>query len=114
GAAAGQAAALSAGRGSITGTGMSVAVLDSGIDSNHAQFAAVGGGNRIIASVDFTGENRTDDPYGHGTFVAAAAAGGTGAGAAYEGVAPGASLINVRVLNSIGVGTVESVLAGLD
>ena len=114
GADAGQAAAVSAGRGSVDGSGMSIAVLDSGIDSNHAQFAASGGGSRIIATVDFTGENRTDDPYGHGTFVAAAAAGGTGAGAAYEGVAPGASLINVRVLNSIGEGTVESVLAGLD
>ena len=114
GADAGQAGALSTGRGSIDGARMNIAILDSGIDTNHAQFAASGGGNRVIASVDFTGENRTDDPYGHGTFVAAAAAGGTGAGTAYEGVAPGVSLINVRVLNSLGVGTVENVLAGLD
>src|ERR1044072_6519955 len=64
GADAEQAAALSAGRGSISGAGMSIAILDSGIDTGHAQFAATGSGPRIIASVDFTGENRTDDPFG--------------------------------------------------
>ncbi|HKR21689.1 MAG TPA: S8 family serine peptidase, partial [Pyrinomonadaceae bacterium] len=82
---AGQAAAVTAGRGSIDGSGVPVAVLDSGIDVNHAQFSQSGGGSRVIASVDLTGENRTDDPYGHGTFVAAAAAGGAGAGSAYTG-----------------------------
>src|SRR5215212_3517949 len=111
---AGQAAALAAGRGVIDGSGVGIAILDSGIDANHAQFSATTAGPRILASVDFTGENRTDDPYGHGTFVAAAAAGGAGAGADYTGIAPGASLLNVRVLNSSGEGTVESVLAGLD
>src|SRR5689334_18683557 len=111
GADAGQAAASAAGHGTIDGSGVAIAILDSGIDANHAQFA---GGSRILASVDFTGENRTDDPFGHGTFVAAAAAGRAGAGAGYVGIAPGASLLNVRVLDSNGQGTVESLLAGLD
>ena len=79
GADAGQAAASAAGHGVIDGSGVAIAILDSGIDANHAQFAP--GGSRILASVDFTGEDRTDDPFGHGTFVAAAAAGGAGAGA---------------------------------
>ena len=114
GADAGQAAAVAAGRGSIDGAGIGIAILDSGIDVNHAQFSASGGGSRVIASVDFTGENRTDDPFGHGTFVAAAAAGGAGAGASYRGIAPGVSLLNVRVLDSTGNGSVENVLAGLD
>ena len=114
GAEAGQAAALAAGRGVIDGSGVGIAILDSGIDLNHAQFAANSNGPRVVASVDFTGENRTDDPYGHGTFVAAAAAGGAGGGADYTGIAPGASLLNVRVLNSSGEGTVEAVMAGLD
>src|ERR1041384_6929790 len=114
GAEAGQAAATAAGRGSINGSGIGMAILDSGIDVNHKQFTAAGGGSRVVASVDLTGENRTDDPFGHGTFVAAAAAGGPGAGTAYTGIAPGVSLINVRVLNSNGEGTIESVLAGLD
>ena len=114
GAETGQTAALAAGRGLIDGSGVGLAILDSGIDVNHAQFSQAGGGSRVLAAVDFTGENRTDDPYGHGTFVAAAAAGGAGAGAAYAGIAPGVSLLNVRVLNSNGQGTVESVLAGLE
>ena len=110
GADAGRQNASNAGFGSIDGSGVGIAILDSGIDANHAQFS----GGRVLASVDFTGENRVDDPYGHGTFVAAAAAGGADAGAAYIGIAPKASLLNVRVLNSIGQGTVEGVLAGLD
>src|ERR1051326_4820515 len=114
GAEAGQAAASTAGHGTIDGAGVAVAILDSGIDVNHAQFSASGGGSRIVTSVDFTGENRTDDPYGHGTFVAAAAAGGAGAGADYKGIAPGVSLVNVRVLDSEGAGTSETVLAGLN
>src|SRR5215213_4163877 len=109
---AGKAAASAAGRGAIDGAGIGIAILDSGIDANHAQFAPAS--SRIRASVDFTGENRTDDPYGHGTFVAAAAAGGGAAGAEYTGIAPGVSLLNVRVLNRLGEGTVETVLAGLD
>jgi serine protease AprX len=114
GAAAGQATASAAGRGTIDGSGVAVAILDSGIDLNHAQFLPAGTTSRVLASIDFTGENRTDDPFGHGTFVAAAAAGGSAAGAEYTGIAPGASLLNVRVLNSTGEGTVESVMAGLD
>src|SRR5215207_4530987 len=114
GAEAGKATALAAGRGAIDGSGIGIAILDSGIDANHAQFSPTASGPRIVASVDFTGENRTDDPYGHGTFVAAAAAGGAAAGSEYTGIAPGVSLVNVRVLNSSGQGTVESVLAGLD
>ena len=102
---------IAAGSGTINGSGRH---RDSRLRHrcNHAQFST--NLSRVLASVDFTGENRTDDPYGHGTFVAAAAAGGTGAGAAYKGIAPGASLLNVRVLNSTGEGTVESVIAGLD
>src|SRR5690242_20469724 len=95
---AGQAAASAAGRGTIDGAGVGVAILDSGIDVNHAQFLTSGGSSRVVASVDFTGENRTDDPFGHGTFVAAAAAGGAGAGADHQGIAAGVSLMNVRVL----------------
>src|SRR6185503_5209632 len=108
----GRAAASAAGHGLIDGSGVGIAIVDSGIDANHAQFSP--SASRIVASVDFTGENRTDDPFGHGTFVAAAAAGGTGAGDDYAGTAPGASLLNVRVLNSLGQGTVENVLEGLN
>ena len=112
GADAGRAAV--SGSGPIDGAGVGIAILDSGIDIGHVQFSSVGSPSRIAASVDFTGENRTDDPYGHGTFVAAAAAGNDRAGVSYLGMAPGARLLNVRVLDSNGQGSVESVLAGLD
>jgi len=87
---AGRAAA--SGSGTVDGGGIGIAILDSGIDTNHVQFSSVGSPSRVAASVDFTGENRTDDPYGHGTFVAAAAAGNDRAGSSYLGIAPGAKL----------------------
>jgi subtilisin family serine protease len=69
----------------------------------------------VIVNQDFTGENRTDDPYGHGTHVASIAAGnGRISNGAYTGVAPNADLINLRVLNSQGVGSVSGVLGALD
>ena len=96
----------------LDGSGVTIAVLDSGIDSKHKSFATTG---KIKFSKDFTGENRTDDPWGHGTHVAAIAAGdGAPTGGAYEGIAPAASLVNLRVLNSQGVGRVSGVLAALD
>jgi serine protease AprX len=55
------------------------------------------------------------DPYGHGSHVAAVAAGS----GAYQspdssGVAPAADLYDVRVLNDKGIGTLADVLAGID
>ena len=96
----------------LDGSGVTIAVLDSGIDNNHKSFATSG---KIKFSKDFTGENRTDDPWGHGTHVAAIAAGdGAPTAGAYEGIAPAANLVNLRVLNSQGIGKVSGVLAALD
>src|SRR6185436_6719707 len=70
---------------------------------------------RVAYSEDFTGEGRTDDPYGHGTHVASLAAGnGRISNGQYVGIAPNAKLINLRVLNSEGVGTTAYVLRALD
>src|SRR5437764_64398 len=70
---------------------------------------------RVIVNKDFTGENRTDDPYGHGTHVASIAAGnGRISNAKYIGIAPNANILNLRVLNKQGAGTVSGVLAALD
>ncbi|HEV2915266.1 MAG TPA: hypothetical protein VGX92_18450, partial [Pyrinomonadaceae bacterium] len=54
----------------LDGTGIGIAILDSGIDPAHKSFLDKSNGLRIAASRDFTGEGRTDDPYGHGTHVA--------------------------------------------
>src|SRR3989441_10143202 len=99
----------------VDGTGIGIAVLDSGIYASHTDFLDKSNNVRVVYSQDFTGENRVDDPYGHGTHVAAIAAGnGRVSNAAYLGIAPNANLINLRVLNSQGTGTVSGTLAALD
>src|SRR6185369_15325960 len=71
--------------------------------------------SRIVVNQDFTGEGRTDDPYGHGTHVAAAAAGnGIVSKGEYIGIAPRAKIVNLRVLNSKGTGSVSNVLAAFN
>src|SRR5687768_2406655 len=80
--------------------------------------------DRIRKRVDFTGETNGDDAYGHGTHTAGIAA-GTGqsseenaaanpGAATYGGIATGANLVSVRVLNSKGTGTVSNVIAGIN
>src|SRR2546423_14882786 len=101
--------------GSLDGTGIGIAVIDSGIDTDHSSFLNRSNGIRVVYSEDFTGEGRTDDPYGHGTHVASLAAGnGRISNAQYLGIAPNANLINLRVLNSDGAGTTAWVLRALD
>jgi len=96
-------------------TGIGIAVIDSGMYSGHDLFKKGGAGNRIVANVDFTGQGRTDDPYGHGTHVASLAAGDWYSnGSAYEGPASEANLINLRALKDDGTGTVSNVVAALD
>src|SRR5262249_38103912 len=67
--------------------------------------------SRVVFSKDFTGQGTTDDYYGHGTFVASMIAAPYGS---YGGVAPGAKLVNFRVLDSQGLGTTSAVLNALD
>lgn len=99
----------------LDGTGIGIAILDSGIYTSHVDFLDKSNAVRVVYSQDFTGENRTDDPFGHGTHVAAiAGGGGRVSNAAYLGIAPNANLINLRVLNSQGAGTVSGTLAALD
>lgn len=98
----------------VTGRGIGVAILDSGI-APHSDLAG-----RIVASVDLTsGVPGTAlvapaDPGGHGTHVAGLVAGdGTASAGAYTGVAPGANLIDVRVIGSTGYATASTVLRGM-
>ena len=87
------------------GSGIGVAVLDSGISPKQKALAG-----RVILSRDFTGEGTTDDQYGHGTFVASMIAAQRGS---YGGIATNANLINFRVLNSQGTGTTRALLNAL-
>jgi subtilisin family serine protease len=99
----------------LDGSGIGIAILDSGIDSSHHSFGAPGQPCRVIANIDFTGEGTTQDLYGHGTHVASIAAGSDHVAAgAYTGIAPGANLINVRVLGAQGQGSASATIAGID
>ncbi|MBC7930965.1 MAG: S8 family serine peptidase, partial [Rubrivivax sp.] len=99
----------------LNGKDIGIAILDSGIYGAHKAFRGRDGKSRIVFSKDFTGENRTDDPYGHGTHVAGLAAGnGQVADGLYAGVAPDANIINLRVLNSKGTGTTAGLLNALN
>ncbi|HWX42240.1 MAG TPA: S8 family peptidase [Blastocatellia bacterium] len=107
--------------GTLDGSGIGIAILDSGIAPNHHSFLATnsatesGAPSRIIASVDFTGEGRTDDPYGHGTHCASIAAGNAHVDqGGYTGIARNADIVNVRVLDSNGSGSSSAVIAGVD
>jgi serine protease AprX len=98
---------------SIDGSGVTIAVLDTGIDSSHPDFHFFNGTSKIAASASFTGESIVDR-VGHGTHVASIAA-GTGAASQgqYTGVAPNATLLNVKVLNSHGAGAESWVISGI-
>jgi serine protease AprX len=96
----------------LTGAGVTVAVLDSGIAAKHDDLPA----SSVVFFKDFV-NNRTKryDDFGHGTHVAGIIA-GTGRDSAGEmsGAAPGAKLVVLKVLDSQGNGTVSSVIAALD
>jgi subtilisin family serine protease len=89
---------------SATGSGVTVYVLDTGIETSHWEF-----GGRASAGYDVIGDGYNgQDCHGHGTHVA-----GTVGGANY-GVAKSASLVSVRVLDCGGWGTWSGVIAGVD
>jgi serine protease AprX len=94
----------------LDGSGIGIAILDSGMDKDHKAFSG-----QIKTSVDFTGERRTDDPFGHGSHVAGlAGANDDYTHNIYAGIATNADLLNLRVLDVNGVGTVSGVLSALN
>ncbi len=93
----------------ITGKGVTVAVLDSGIDNTTSAF-----GNRIKARADLVDPLHPvqGDPGGHGTHIAGVIA--ASRDFASPGVAPDASLVSVRVLDANGQSRLSTVVAGLE
>ena len=98
----------------VTGRGVGIAFIDSGITASD-DIAA----DRIVYFKDFTrepGDPRALEPgdeYGHGTHVAAIAA-GSGADGRHIGMAPAAHVIDFKVLDADGQGYISDVIAALD
>ncbi|WP_223070520.1 S8 family serine peptidase [Paenibacillus caui] len=88
-----------------------VAVIDTGIDGKHVDLD----GGKIIGWKDFVGSQTTPyDDNGHGTHVSGIIA-GTGEGnSAYKGVAPGAALVGIKVLDQNGSGSMSNVNAAIN
>ena len=99
----------------LDGQGVTVAVVDSGFAGNADFDVYGGGGTRVIASADMvaTPPDATD-LYGHGTHVGGIIGGnGNQSNGARTGIAPGASLINVKVADSRGMSYASDLLEGL-
>src|SRR5919199_203576 len=92
-----------------TGAGVTVAVLDSGINPDPDL------AGRILTAVNFADPvTTTQDPGGHGTHVAGTIAGdGAKSDGQYIGIAPQANLVDVRVMDAQGNASASSVIAGL-
>jgi serine protease AprX len=98
------------------GTGVGVAVIDSGITSWHDDLRdSSDGAQRVDEFVDFVnGRVSPYDDYGHGTHVSGIIAGnGFDSGGRRSGIAPGARLIALKVLDETGKGRISDVIAAL-
>ena len=99
----------------VTGKNIGIALIDSGIASSHKALYG-----KVAWTVDFVSDGSTKrDPFGHGTHIAGLIAGqasaAVGVTKAYTGgIAPGAHLIDVRVLGAHGVGLTSDVIDGID
>ena len=94
----------------LTGAGVRIGLLDSGVDYNQAELGGgLGQGHTIVGGFDFV--NNDDDPMddnGHGTEVCAVMAGKT------AGVAPDVSVFAYKVLDQNAQGMTSTVLAGME
>jgi hypothetical protein len=92
-----------------TGEGVIVAVLDSGIDTAHPDFAG-----KLTAGYNFSGGNTdVSDVKDHGTKVAGSAAAAVNNGVGVAGVAGGARIMPIRVSDSTGTAYWSSIASGL-
>lgn len=94
-----------------TGDGVTVAVLDTGVDAEHPDLA-----DAVVASADFSeSASGADDLFGHGTHVAGIITGnGKASGGKIVGVAPDAQILNGKVLDDFGSGSYSMIIPGME
>ncbi|MFB9348533.1 S8 family serine peptidase [Streptomyces heliomycini] len=103
-----QIGAPTAWKAGLTGKGVTVAVLDGGVDTRHPDLA-----HNVAESRNFT-TTTDEDTVGHGTHVASTIAGsGAASGGKHKGVAPDATLISGKVCESVGCSE-SAMLAGME
>jgi serine protease AprX len=87
-----------------------IAIIDSGIEANRADFD---GGSRVVGQVNLSSmtPNSPGDGRGHGTFVAGIAA---GSAAGYAGAAPNAKILSLDVMDDTGTARTSDVIAACD
>lgn len=96
----------------ITGEGITIAIIDTGVDYTHPDLGGCLGINcKVVGGYDFINNDYDPmDDHGHGTHCAAISAGnGT-----LNGVAPGAKIYSLKVLNDTGTGYLDDLLSALD
>ena len=96
----------------LTGFGIDVAIIDTGVDYTHLDLGGcLGQDCKIIGGYDFVNnDNNPMDDHGHGTHVAATVAGK----GLLNGVAPDARILAVKVLSAGGSGSWSQVIAGIN
>ncbi|UCE72494.1 MAG: S8 family serine peptidase, partial [Nitrospiraceae bacterium] len=100
----------------FSGTGVTVAIIDTGVDYTHPSLGGcLGTGCKVLGGDDFVARNRHDhdpmDDNGHGTHVAGIVA---STHPTYTGVAPGANLVALKVLDNFGSGNFSDITAAID
>lgn len=99
----------------IDGTGVGVALIDSGVAPVDGLLTP----GKIVNGPDLSFESQSDtyrnlDTFGHGTHMAGIIAGKDTTGTAFKGVAPGAHIVNLKVATREGAADVSQVIAAID
>jgi len=96
----------------ITGRDQSVCIIDTGVNYNDASLGGgFGAGYKVIAGYDYVNDDTNPiDDNGHGTHIAGIVAGS----GSVKGMAPGANIVALKVLDSGGNGGSGDVVSGID
>src|SRR5580698_8694178 len=104
-----------------TGAGVGVALIDSGVSSHPDLNLGILPFSRVVYQKSFVpGNSSSSDQYGHGTHVAGLITGdglsstGPFYSKTFKGIAPGANIVNLRVLDQNGAGTDSEVIAAIN